>query len=131
MKKIAITIFSVMILGVAASAASAQTAKRITFKRGATSATVTGTLSSYKSKRVFVIRVRDGQTMTTENTGNRSISIFIEGPAGSGYEQDMAADCHANNEVTPTVAGDYKFTIQECTKADAWRGTFKFKVTVD
>lgn len=131
MKKIAITIFSVMILGVAVSAASAQTAKRITFKRGATSATVTGTLSSYKSKRVFVIRVRDGQTMTTENTGNGSISIFIEGPAGSGYEQDMAADCHANNEVMPTVAGDYKFTIRECTKADPWKGTFKFKVTVD
>ena len=131
MKRIVISIFVVMVLGVAVSTASAQTAKRITFKRGATSATVTGTLSSYKSKRVFVIRVLEGQTMKTENTVNGSISIFIEGPAGSGYEQDMAADCHAFNEVTPTVAGDYKFTIQECTKADAWKGTFKFKVTVN
>ncbi len=131
MKKIAISIFAVMIVGLAVNAASAQTAKRITFKRGATSATVTGTLNGYTQKRVFVIRVLDGQTMKTENTGNRSISIFIEGPAGSGYEQDMAADCHANNEVMPTVAGDYKFTIQQCTKSDPWKGTFKFKVTVN
>ncbi|MBK7394132.1 MAG: hypothetical protein IPI64_12685 [Chloracidobacterium sp.] len=131
MRRIVISIFAVMVLGIAVSTASAQIAKRITFKRGATSATVTGTLSSYKSKRVFVIRVLEGQTMKTENTGNGSISIFIEGPAGSGYEQDMAADCHSNNEVTPTVAGDYKLTIQECTKADAWKGTFRFKVTVD
>lgn len=131
MRKIVIAIFAVMIVGLAASASSAQTAKRITFKRGATSATVTGTLSSYKSKRVFVIRVRDGQTMRTDSIGKNPISIWIEGPPGSGYEQDMAADCHAFNEFNPTVAGDYKLTIQECTKADPWKGTFKFKVTVN
>lgn len=131
MKKIFISILAVMILGVFVSAASAQSAKRITFKHGATSATATGTLSSYRSKRVFVIRVREGQTMKTENIGSRAITIWIEGPAGSGYEQDLAADCHAYNEITPTVAGDYKFTVQECQKADAWKGTFRFKVTVN
>lgn len=130
MKKITITIFAVMILGVLVSAVSAQTVKRISFKRGAASATVTGTLSGYKSKRTYVIRVLEGQTLTTEAVKN-FITIGIEAPPGSTYEQDMAADCHDNNEVTPTAAGDYKITVTECLKAAAWKGTFKFKVTVN
>jgi len=36
---------------------------RIKFARGATEKTVRGTLSSWKSKRTFVIRVREGSCM--------------------------------------------------------------------
>ncbi len=103
---------------------------RITFKRGATSKIVTGTLNSYKSQRTFVIKVKKGQTLTTENVGKNHITIGIDAPKGSTYEQDMAADCHDRNEVNPTAAGDYKITVTECKKADAWKGSFKFKVAV-
>lgn len=103
---------------------------RIKFARGATEKTVTGTLSSYRSARTFVIRVRKGQTLTTESTGDNAITISITPPKGSHYDQDMAADCHDRNEVTPTAAGDYVITVVECTKADPWKGTFKFLVTV-
>ncbi len=103
---------------------------RITFKPGATSKVVSGTLSSYKSQRTFVIKVKKGQTLTTDNDGDNAVTIGIDAPKGSTYEQDMAADCHSHNEVNPTAAGDYKITVTECQKADPWKGTFKFKVTV-
>ena len=104
---------------------------RITFSHGATSKVVTGTLNGYKSQRTFVIRVKKGQTLTTENAGKNHITISIDAPKGSTYEQDMAADCHDRNDVNPTAAGDYVITVTECLKADAFKGTFKFKVTVN
>ncbi len=113
-----------------ASAAFSQTT-RITFKKGATSATISGTMKSYKSVRNYVIKVKAGQTLKTEDVGTHHITLGIEGPPGSGYEQDMAADCHAFNEITPTAAGDYKITVTECMKADAWKGKFKLKITVN
>ncbi|MFM9905972.1 MAG: hypothetical protein ACKVQJ_15525 [Pyrinomonadaceae bacterium] len=131
MKKIIVSLFAIMMLAVFATAAFAQKPTRITFKAGATSATVTGTLTGYKSHRTFVIRVLEGQTLTTESTGKNHITIGIDAPPGSTYEQDMAADCHDHNEVTPTAKGDYKITVTECTKADPWKGSFKFKVVVN
>lgn len=110
--------------------ASAQSATRITFARGATSKIVTGTLTGRRSSKTFVIRVREGQTMTTENVGSKSITLEITGPPGSGYEQDMAADCHSYNTIEPTAAGDYRIMVTECLKADSWKGTFRFKISV-
>ena len=111
------------------AAASAQRPIRITFARGATSKVITGTLNGYRSHKTYVIYVKEGQTLTTEAVKN-FITIGVEPPPGSTYEQDMAADCHDKNEVSPTARGDYRITVTECRKADRWRGTFKFKVTV-
>ena len=129
MKKLILIIFAAAILSVSTVAASAQSVTRITFAHGATSKVVTGTLNGYKSHRTYVIRVKKGQTLTTEAVKN-FITIGVEAPPGSTYEQDMAADCHDKNEVNPTARGDYKITVTECMKADRWRGTFKFRVTV-
>jgi hypothetical protein len=103
---------------------------RIHFKKGATSAVVTGTLHGWKSHKTFIIRVRQGQKLTTANAGNHYITVEIKAPPGSTYEPDLAADCHDRHEVEPTAWGDYKITVTECRKADPWRGTFKLKVTV-
>ena len=121
---------AMFIIAAGTAAVPAQRPTRITFTRGTSSKVVTGTLSSYKQKRVFVIRVKAGQEMRIENVGRNYISIWVKGPARSGYEQDMAADCHSNIEVSPTAEGNYTLTVQECEKADRWRGTFRFKVTV-
>ena len=43
-----------------------QKTQRVKFAKGAMSATVTGRLNNYKSKAVFTIRVKDGQTLTVE-----------------------------------------------------------------
>lgn len=129
MRNLLLITFAFFVLSIMSTTVFAQKPTSIRFARGTHEATVTGTLNGYKSKRVYTIRVGEGQTITTENVGKNYITISIEAPPGSTYEQDMAADCHDKNEVTPTVAGVYKITVTECGKADPWKGTFKFKVT--
>ncbi len=111
----------------------AQRATRITFKRGAKQAVATGNLYSYKGKKVFVIRVRCGQTLTTEqfrsDSSSHYITVFITDPNGKDVN-DSDASCNNRREVSPTVAGDYRIEVVECQKADAWRGSFKLKVSV-
>ena len=128
MKKLILIAFASVILSICSVAASAQIT-RIHFAHGQTSKVITGTLKGYKSHRTYVIFVKKGQTLSTEQVKNQ-ITIGVEAPPGSTYEQDMAADCHDRNDVNPTAKGDYKITVTECLKADAWRGTFKFRVTV-
>ena len=129
MKRLFLIVFTFSLISICSAAVSAQASKRITFAKGATSKIVTGTVNSYKSVRTFVIHVKKGQTLTTESVDSL-ITIGVEAPPGSTYEQDMAADCHDHNEVNPTAAGDYKITVTECTKGDEWKGTFKFRITV-
>jgi hypothetical protein len=117
------------VIGLCSAAASAQAPVRITFTRGQTTKVVTGTMNGYKSVRNYVIRVKKGQTLKTEAVKN-FITIGVEAPPGSNYEQDMAADCHDRNEVNSTAAGDYKISVTECKQADPWHGTFKFRITV-
>jgi hypothetical protein len=109
--------------------ADAQT--RIRFRRGAVRADVSGTLNSFRGKRTYVIRVREGQTLSTRQIGGatRPITISIKNPSGS-YVGDSDASCNSRSEITPTVAGDYVIEVVECQKADPWRGSFTFRVTV-
>lgn len=113
-------------------ASEAQTAKRIKFAKGATSSVVTGALKNYKGQIVYLIRVKEGQTLTTEqvsNTNGHYVSVGITDPDGEEIN-DADASCNNNKIVENTKAGDYKITVYECMKADEWRGTFKLKVTV-
>jgi hypothetical protein len=103
---------------------------RIYFKPRATSAVVTGRLTGLKDQRVFVVRVKRGQVLTTKNAGNSHITVAVDPPKGTTFDDDMAADCHDKHEVNPTARGDYKIYVTECLKADAWRGRFRLRVTV-
>lgn len=129
MKKLLFATFAFFVLSICSTEVFAQKPTAIKFARGTHHSIVTGTLSGYDSSRTYTIRVGKGQMITTENVGKNYITISIEAPPGSEYEQDMAADCHDKNEVTPTVDGVYKITVTQCGKADEWKGTFKFKVT--
>lgn len=124
----------IIFLFVLAAYSLAQNVERIKFARGAISATAAGSLKGYKSKKVFVIRVRRGQTLRTEQfKGDRSlkyITVFIKDPSGK-YVGDSDASCNNRKEITPTRAGDYRIEVVECQKADAWRGSFKLKVAVE
>jgi len=110
--------------------AEAQRSTRIRFTRGATRADVSGTLRNYRDRRNFVIKVRAGQTLRTEQIGDsHPITIYISDPNGQGVG-DSDASCNNRREITPTVAGDYRIQVVECQKADAWRGRFRFRVIV-
>ena len=123
-------LWTVMAIVMCSITTFAQRPTRIVFNKGNHSAIISGTLLTYEGKREYLVRVRAGQAMKVESIGLKPVSIWIEGPAGSGYVQDLAADCHGRSEIAPTARGDYKLTVQECQKADAWRGTFRVKVTV-
>ncbi len=107
-----------------------QAARRITFKRGARSAVVTGKLSGYKGQKVYLIRVRAGQIIKTEQAGSHPITIAVLDPRGE-VAADSDASCNSRKQTESTTAGDYKIIVTECMKADSWRGSFKFKVWVE
>jgi hypothetical protein len=123
----------ITILLVLSSVVFAQNPTRIKFGKGATSVVVSGKLNGYKSQRVFVLKVRDGQTLSIEQIKNEAsakyITVSIKNPSGEDVS-DWDASCNNRKEITPTEAGDYRITVVECAKADAWRGSFKLKVTV-
>lgn len=129
-KKLAISLSIMGLVFAASSMVLGQKASRITFARGATSATVSGRLNGYKDEKIYVLRVHAGQTLTTSQIGNaHNITIFIENPDGEEVG-DSDASCNNRREITPTEAGNYHLRVVECQKADRWRGTFKFRVTV-
>lgn len=125
---IAILLSGTICLG--ASVAIGQKTTRIRFSKGATKTTISGTLNGYRSRRGFVIKVRRGQTLSTTQVGDsHAITIYIKSPAGEEVG-DSDASCNNRREIAPTVAGDYRITVVECQKADAWKGRFRFRVTV-
>ena len=110
--------------------AAGQNTSRIRFAPGAVKADVVGTLRGYRDRRTYVIKVRAGQTLRTEQIGNsHHITIYIKDPAGEGVG-DSDASCNNRREITPTESGDYRITVVECRKADPWRGRFRFRVSV-
>ena len=130
--KIAIlSIFFFAAFAFTANEASAQRPTRINFSRGTTSSIVGGVLNGRRSTRVYLLKVRAGQRLKIEQLGNgsRPISIFIQAPDGSDAG-DMDLSCHNRYDISPTSRGDYKLTVQECEKADAWRGNYRFRVSV-
>lgn len=131
MKKQILFLIITAVLLFTATAVSAQT--RINFKRGATSAVVTGYLNGYRDKKVFLIRVRRGQTLRTAQAKNdlssHYITVFVKAPNGEDVG-DSDASCNNRREIEPTRAGDYKITVVECQKADRWRGNFRLRVSV-
>ncbi|MBP9665360.1 MAG: hypothetical protein KBD94_12140 [Pyrinomonadaceae bacterium] len=131
MKKLLPFLLATLIVGLFTLPAVAQRPTRIAFKRGARSAVVSGTMSSYRSARTYVIRVRKGQRLTTEPIGETNpVSIWITSPDGSSFGDDLDLSCHSRREVFPAARGDYILKVQECQKADPWRGRFRFRVTV-
>jgi hypothetical protein len=129
MKKLLLTLVALFIVTFAASVNThAQT--RITFARGATSKIVSGQLDGFKGKRVYLIRVRAGQTLRTEQIGSiHPITIEVLDPNGD-IAADSDASCNNRKQVENTLAGTFKLIVTECRKADRWRGTFKFRVWV-
>jgi hypothetical protein len=108
--------------------------QRISFEQGARTAVVTGSLAGYNSRRVFVIRVRRGQTLRVEQlkseTSARYATLSIKAPNGADVT-DSDASCNNRKRISPTRAGDYRIEVYECRKVDAWRGSFRLKVRVD
>jgi hypothetical protein len=132
-KQILISAAASIVLLILSTAVYAQSAARVKFGKNATSAIVSGNLNGYKDQKVFVIKVRAGQTLDTAQikaeTSTHYISVSIKSPSGEDVT-DSDASCNSAKTAAPTEAGDYTITVYECQKADAWSGQFKLKVSV-
>lgn len=133
MKKSFLCLIAAIILFVSTASGAATRPIRVKFKKGATTATVSGSLRNYKDSKEYVIRVREGQTMTIEQARGASslhyVTLGITDPNGEDAT-DMEANCNNNKTIENTRAGDYKIRVAECGKADEWRGAYKLKITV-
>ncbi len=107
--------------------------ERITFKPNQTEATASGNLNDYDDAKTFVIAVKSGQTLKTEqpkaNNSTRSVMVAVTDPQGN-LVGDADASCNNRREIAPTVTGDYQIKVVECRKADAWKGKFDLNVAV-
>jgi hypothetical protein len=107
-------------------------ARRIKFKPGATTATVTGQLNGWNDKARFVIRLRAGQTMNLSVEGKCdgcNPDVVVDSPAGA--QDTVDADmCQCRVEVSHTAAGDYRISVGENRKGEKWKGSFVLKVKV-
>lgn len=109
------------------SVAADQPVRRIKFKRGTTSARVSGKLKSMSDKAVFVIRVRAGQRLVAEVQSKNPAKVSLVSPSGQPGDEDMQG---SRTGVDSTEAGDYRITVTENPKGDPWKGTFHLNVTV-
>lgn len=113
---------------------SPDSAERIKFKPGATSANVGGTLKNYEDAKNFLIEVKRGQTLRTEqikeDNSLKYVTVEIQDSKGE-YVGDSDASCNNRKEIKLTAAGDYRIKVKECQKADAWRGEFLLKISVE
>jgi len=123
---------SSLVLMLAAVGSAKQAPRRIKFKLGATTASVTGQLSGWNDKAQYVIRLRAGQTMSLSVEGNCdacSPDVAVDSPAGANdtVDPDM---CQCRVEVSNTAAGDYRITVGENRKGERWQGAFVLKIEV-
>ena len=108
--------------------------EKINFTKGATSAIAAGNLTNYKDSKSFLVSVKQGQTLRTEQIKDDdsldAVTVELADSTGK-YVGDSDASCNNRKEINPTIAGDYRITVTECLKADVWNGQFKLKISVE
>ena len=106
--------------------------RRITFRRGATKASVAGRLGGWDDKARYLIRLRAGQTMNLSVVGacpGCTPDVRVDSPAGANDTADPDM-CQCRLEVSDTAAGDYRITVGENRKGRRWKGAFVLSVEV-
>ncbi len=109
--------------------------ENIKFQPGATSEIVTGNLTGYTDSKSFLIAVKSGQTLNTEqlkeaNDSTAYVTVVVADSSGK-YLGDSDASCNNRKAIKVTAAAEYRITVTECTKAEPWNGQFKLKVSAE
>ena len=127
-----LVVIASIVLLLASVVSAKQPSRRIKFKPGATTASVTGRLNGWNDKAQYVIRLREGQTMNLSVEGKCdgcNPDVVVKSPAGANdtVDPDM---CQCRVEVSNTAAGDYLITVGENRKGERWKGAFVLSVEV-
>lgn len=109
--------------------------ENIKFQPGATSEVVTGNLTGYTDSKSFLISVKPGQTLNTEqikeaDDSTAYVTVVIADSSGK-YLGDSDASCNNRKAIKVTAAAEYRITVTECTKAEPWSGQFKLEVSAE
>ncbi len=104
----------------------AKKARRITFKSGATTARVNGSLKGINDEALFVLRARKGQHMRVNINGEGPTRGMVTFPSGG---QDGAPGGVIYDDVLPET-GDYRIRVIESQMGEAWRGSFVLEVEI-
>lgn len=100
---------------------------RISFKKGTSSATVSGRFKTIDDEKSYLLRVGDGQTIKI--TGSAKTSVFVIDPMGDdATDQDLG--CNAKKQIDDTISGDYEIQVSPCLKYDNPTGPYKLTVSV-
>lgn len=94
-----------------ASAQSMMAQKRITFRRGASSATVTGKIGN-KGYLEYNVNGRAGQVMAIKiRSGNNSVIVNAGSATGKDFSLDMSGGDHTLSIVNTGRATTYTLTV--------------------
>lgn len=100
-------------IGIAVVGASAQTAKRIEFAKGRSSATVSGSTGSYGV--TYVVRARSGQKIVIDVTPVSNVGVKVETDGAGGHQVLLREERGGHYEVGLEEGGDYTIFLGSTT----------------
>ena len=115
----------------AADIVSDQQPIRLTFPPGETSITVSGSMKDKADQVLYILRMREAQTLDIEqiNENLRYISTTLT----DAKQQEVGTSdspCQSSKHLSNSTAGDYILKVKQCAKAESWQGSFKLKIKV-
>jgi uncharacterized protein YgbK (DUF1537 family) len=106
---------------------------RLTFPPGETSITVSGSMKDKADQVLYVLRIREDQTLDIEQI-NENLHYVTTVLTNSKQEEvgttTTDSPCQSSKHLSNSTAGDYILKVKQCAKAEAWQGSFKLKIKV-
>jgi len=129
MKKLALSISVLLLAGLGVFGQKAEP-KRISFERGKTSATVTGTLSN-DQEMDFVFGAKAGQTVKLKVTSQPKGNLFDFRIAGDGFEVETDYDSYSEYSFTARATGDYLVFVRKRSTESVRRAKFFLRLEIN
>ena len=102
-------LFTIAIILLAAQAGAAQSAQRIQFAKGKSSATVRANTGSYGT--AYVVRARSGQKIVLTLTPSSGVGIKVENEGRFGHQVLLREESGGTFEVGLEESGDYTIFV--------------------
>ncbi|MBK9164528.1 MAG: hypothetical protein IPM21_11595 [Acidobacteria bacterium] len=129
MKKIALSLAAVFLACLAVPGQKAEP-NRISFERGKTSATVTGTLAN-NEEMDLTFAARAGQTVKLKVTSQPKGNLFDFRIAGDGFELETDYDSYSEYSFTAPETGDYLLYVRKRPTERVRRAKFFMRVEIN
>jgi len=126
LKKIFFCLGLSLCLGLGAVGNSWGSDQRISFRRGAVQAQVTGHLSGIGPQVCYLAKARSGQHMRVEIVGDGPTRGTVKFPSGEGSGQPGGVIFDEDLSET----GDFRICVEESQMADQWNGKFILKLVI-